>query len=142
MQCKSLRSNVELHQIVLPTPQNKQNFFSCWKEQCLNYKICTRHIFPEHTSEEGKVKNEISVKTILASSLSHKIIFSYFRIFFYQKRKEKARLMKVFIAKTRLFPIIYCKLYIVTRRFSIKIQHFLKETIQFGRFRYLTFFQQ
>jgi hypothetical protein len=21
----------------------------CWKEQCLNYKFCTRHIFPERT---------------------------------------------------------------------------------------------
>jgi hypothetical protein len=53
----------------------------CWKEQCLNYKFCTRHIFPERTWNRGKAKNQHLWKKFLQhfcnlKSLYFSIIFS------------------------------------------------------------------
>jgi hypothetical protein len=55
--------------------ETSQTFF-CWKEQSLNYKFCTRHIFPEWIREGGKFENQTPLEKSLqlhyrATAFSH-----------------------------------------------------------------------
>jgi len=60
--------------------------FSCWKEQFLNYKFCTKHIFSGRVWKGGKAKTQTPLKTFL--QLHH--IATSFSIFlnFFNSEKE------------------------------------------------------
>ena len=63
---------------------NQSNFF-CWKEQSLNFKFCTGHIFPERIWEEEKAENQTPLKKFLQRFFNLKILyFSIISSYIYQ----------------------------------------------------------